>query len=87
MIELQEAKESFILIGVSVGDTYKNGKKYADETEESLEELKELVKTAGASVCGTLIQNREEPDRTTYFGKGKVDENIKPNQLPPVEVD
>ncbi len=74
MIELKEIEERFILIAVSEGDTYKNGELLHDDTLESLEELKELVRTAGAETVGTLIQNREAPDRTTYFGKGKVEE-------------
>ncbi len=74
MIELKEIEERFILIAVSEGDTYKNGELVHDDTYESLEELKELVRTAGATTVGTLVQNREAPDRTTYFGKGKVEE-------------
>ncbi len=74
MIEIKEEKERFILIGVSLGDTYKNGKSLSDDTEESLTELEELVKTAGGETVGILIQNREAVDKATYFGKGKVEE-------------
>lgn len=74
MIENKEEKERFILIGVSEGDTFVKGMKQADDTEESIEELKELVDTAGAEVVGVLIQKREAPDRTSYFGKGKAEE-------------
>ncbi len=41
---------------------------------QSLEELSELVQTAGAMTAGTLIQNREEIHPVTYLGKGKLDE-------------
>ena len=45
-----------------------------DDAEDSLAELAELVKTAGASVAGTLIQKRELIHPGTYVGTGKVAE-------------
>ena len=45
-----------------------------DDTESSLDELEELVKTAGGVVAGRLIQNREKIHPGTYLGKGKIDE-------------
>ena len=39
-----------------------------------MEELKELVKTAGAETVGTVIQNRENIHPGTYLGKGKIQE-------------
>ena len=77
LIELKEAEERFILITVSTGDTIKNGETVHDDTYESLEELKELVRTAGGTTVGTLVQNREAPDHATYLGKGKVEELIQ----------
>ena len=44
------------------------------EAEESLDELEELVKTAGAVVAARVIQVREAPHPGTYIGKGKIDE-------------
>lgn len=41
---------------------------------ESLDELAELVKTAGAEPVGTLIQNREKIHPGTYIGSGKIEE-------------
>lgn len=41
---------------------------------ESLDELSELVKTAGAETAGQLIQNREKVHPTTYIGSGKLEE-------------
>ncbi len=73
MYELKEQTERFILIGVSVNDKpSENVEK--DDIYLSLLELKELVKTAGGEVVGTLVQNRESPDKVTYLGKGKLDE-------------
>ncbi|MEO5903404.1 MAG: GTPase HflX [Gemmatimonadaceae bacterium] len=41
---------------------------------EHLEELGELVDTAGGLVVGTLTQQIERPNPATYLGKGKIDE-------------
>lgn len=41
---------------------------------EHLEELARLADTAGAAVVGTLTQQLDRPDPSTYIGKGKVDE-------------
>src|SRR5262245_36759597 len=41
---------------------------------KALDELRELARTAGARIVGELIQHRQSPDRTTYIGKGKVQE-------------
>ena len=45
-----------------------------DDVEASLDELEELVKTAGAIVVGRLIQNREKIENATYLGTGKLEE-------------
>ena len=42
--------------------------------QASLEELEELTKTAGALCVGTLTQNLEHANNTTYLGKGKLEE-------------
>lgn len=65
-IVLEDFKERVILVGVSEQD--------GDDAEDSLAELSELVKTAGASVAGTLIQKRELIHPGTYVGTGKVAE-------------
>jgi len=41
---------------------------------ESLDELGELLRTAGVAVVGELVQRREEPHPNTYLGSGKVRE-------------
>ena len=66
MIELNEAEERVILVGVQQAD--------GDDTEESIKELGELAQTAGAQVVGSVIQNREKIHPGTYIGKGKLDE-------------
>src|ERR671933_1201978 len=39
---------------------------------ESLDELEELARTAGAEVVGRLSQRLEHPDPRTYLGRGKL---------------
>jgi GTPase len=41
---------------------------------ESLDELEELARTAGAEVTGRLSQRLEHPDPRTYLGRGKLQE-------------
>ncbi len=40
----------------------------------TLDELGELLRTAGVVVAGEMIQRRAEPDPDRYFGKGKLEE-------------
>jgi GTPase len=44
------------------------------DEQEGLEELGELLRTAGVAVAGELIQRRERPHPNTYLGPGKVAE-------------
>ncbi|RNA69500.1 GTPase HflX [Alteribacter keqinensis] len=60
--------EQVIVVGVKTSDMTD------EEFEYRLEELRALTKTAGGYVSMTLTQNRDNPDRTTYIGKGKVEE-------------
>ena len=64
--EIEEMKEKVVLVGVSEQD--------GDDAEDSVAELAELVKTAGAEVVGTLIQKRALNHPGTYVGTGKVQE-------------
>lgn len=41
---------------------------------DPLAEIRGLAETAGAEVVGGVMQRREKPDQTTFFGKGKVEE-------------
>jgi GTP-binding protein HflX len=42
--------------------------------QESLEELRTLATSAGATVVGELMQRRDRPDPATLIGAGKLDE-------------
>jgi len=66
LIEVKEAQERVILVGVSTSDH--------DDTEKSLDELEELAATAGAVTVGRVIQNLDQIHPGTYVGKGKLDE-------------
>src|SRR5687768_13802360 len=41
---------------------------------DSLAELERLALTAGAEVCGVLVQKLDRPEPATFLGKGKVEE-------------
>ena len=43
-------------------------------SSETLDELTELVRTAGGESAGRLIQNRQTPDPRTFLGNGKAAE-------------
>lgn len=63
--EFNEIEERVILVGVQ--------SMAGDDTEESVQELGELADTAGATVVGTVIQQRETIHPGTYIGKGKLE--------------
>jgi GTP-binding protein HflX len=42
--------------------------------EHQLDELRELLRTAGVAAVGELIQRREQPHPNSYLGKGKLEE-------------
>ena len=67
MYETAQKTERVILVGVNEGGDEK-------EVRESLDELGELVKTAGAEPVAVLVQNREKIHPGTYIGKGKIEE-------------
>ena len=46
----------------------------AEADDTALDELRELLRTAGAAVVGELVQRRENPHPNTYLGPGKIDE-------------
>jgi GTP-binding protein HflX len=65
--ELSVRQEKAVLVGVLL-----NGR--TNGQTDPLDELAGLATTAGARVAGKLIQKRQSPDRSTYLGRGKVDE-------------
>ena len=64
--ENSEIQERVILVGVQVND--------GEDTLESLDELEELARTAGAETLAKVVQSRESVHPGTYVGKGKIEE-------------
>ena len=69
---MEEKKEKALLVGLNITSTARR----TDDIDinESMEELKELTKAAGAEVVGMITQNRQSRDAAYYIGKGKVEE-------------
>lgn len=66
---LQVMSERAILIGMELG---RNDSLWT--VDDSLEELKQLADTAGATVIKKFIQKRPKPDPAFFIGRGKVQE-------------
>jgi len=65
MIENIQSPEKIIMVGVS---------KDGFDIDRSLNELAELIKTAGGEVVGRITQNLENFNNKTYVGSGKIEE-------------
>lgn len=65
--ETKELEERVVLIGI-------DNEKDIMNIDDSLDELEELVNTAGATVIGRMVQKREGIHKAHYFGKGKIEE-------------
>ncbi|MBQ6622928.1 MAG: GTPase HflX [Mogibacterium sp.] len=61
-----ERTERYILVAVATGDE--------DAAWASLEELADLLRTAGAEPACLVVQNLPHPDRAMYVGSGKARE-------------
>jgi len=67
--------ERVLLVGV----TFKRSKRIpahmlAEQGQDSLDELVELARSAGAEIAGTVHQVRDVADSATLVGRGKLDE-------------
>lgn len=63
-----EAEERVIVFAVASGGVS------VEDTEKSLDELEELLETAGAATVGRLIQSLDCATSDLYLGSGKVEE-------------
>ena len=66
MIETKEQQEKIILVAVNTG--------LEADAIDSLDELEELVETAGGEVVGRVIQNIDHINSAHYIGTGKIEE-------------
>jgi GTP-binding protein HflX len=64
----REGREKLVLVGVALGGDH------VDDIDSSLDELSQLVDTAGADEVARVVQRRDRPDPATYIGKGKAEE-------------
>ena len=69
MITTKQQDEHLILVTVCTGS--------AEFAQHSLDELEELVDTAGGITVGRMVQNRENIHPGTYLGSGKLNELIE----------
>lgn len=76
MIEIKKrGPERALLVGVELSQKFtRNHNKNGVSTEESIEELGELARTAGAKVVSQSITKRDIPTPAFFIGKGKVEE-------------
>ncbi len=65
---VQEGEERAFLVGLVSDGTD------AWQVEDDLDELAQLAKTAGASICGRMTQTRQQPDPKYFLGSGKMQE-------------
>jgi GTP-binding protein HflX len=68
MYPTEETKEKVLLVGVH----FPHEEKW--EKIDSLEELKNLSKTAGVIVVESILQNLQRPNSRSFIGKGKAQE-------------
>lgn len=68
MHENKTEQEKALLVSVDTGEF---------DAEASIDELEELVYTAGAEVVGKVIQKKEVPEKATFVGVGKLAEIIE----------
>ena len=68
--ETKQAKNRAVLVGLNAHCL--SAEENADDT--SMEELADLLETAGGVCVGTVFQNKDVPDPRTFIGEGKAAE-------------
>ncbi len=64
----EETTERAVLVGLARGPAQRSLSEY------SLQELKELVRSAGAEVARVHLQERPDPDPSFFIGRGKLEQ-------------
>lgn len=65
---IQKVEQKAVLVGMN------SGRRNGIPIEDSMNELKELSKAAGAEVLDMVIQNKDKIDTAYFIGKGKAEE-------------
>lgn len=65
MYENEQKKDVVILVGLDTGEY---------DAQTSIDELRELAKTAGAEVAAVTVQKRPAQEKATCVGMGKIEE-------------
>ncbi|WP_099187702.1 GTPase HflX [Tepidibacter mesophilus] len=69
---MDKKNEKALLVGLNITNVFK--KEDDIDIYDSMDELEELAKAAGAEVIEKIIQNKESRDVALYIGKGKLEE-------------
>ncbi|WP_027702618.1 GTPase HflX [Metaclostridioides mangenotii] len=69
---LEKEHEKALLVGLNLTTNLKRSDDI--DINDSMKELEELAKAAGAEVVGSLVQNKQSIDAAFYMGKGKIEE-------------
>ncbi|MBX3136235.1 GTPase HflX [Candidatus Obscuribacterales bacterium] len=67
-LQVAEGEERAVLVGLI------NGQSDSWQVEDDLDELAQLARTAGATICGRITQARQQPHPKHFLGSGKVQE-------------
>ncbi|AKG53509.1 GTP-binding protein HflX [Dehalogenimonas sp. WBC-2] len=78
MIDTALKPEKVMLVAVDSGDDAKN---IGWTAEDSMKELEQLVRTAGGVVVGHIIQRLSHPQKTTYLGRGKLEDLVSSREI------
>jgi GTP-binding protein HflX len=66
----QEKINRAVLVGLNANSLSRE----ENATESTMEELEDLLETAGGECLGTVLQNKDTPEARTFIGEGKVAE-------------
>ncbi|MBO5556818.1 MAG: GTPase HflX [Oscillospiraceae bacterium] len=69
-IQIDETRNRAVLVGLSANSLSRED----NASDATLEELADLVETAGGECVGTILQHRDSPEARTFIGEGKVAE-------------
>ncbi len=71
--ENEEESEKAVLVGLETSQSRLESLSLKD-AQDSLDELEELARTAGAKVMDKILQRKQAQDSSYYVGKGKIQE-------------